>query len=499
MKAFLMFSDRDFDLESALPSNAAELVQDLELDALFDAMADGDPFLRQVAVTAVLSSLDDPDGIEFRQAVLRDCLQQPAVVRELYATAVEAIEQERKTYRYFRSPDGILDSSGKVLELLMTYLGKLRAIADSSASRFRSEGFRTFFRTIATDLDDEYFRTVEDHLQRLKFRHGLPISAKLGIGNVGVDYVLRRPQETRRTLRTWLARPDTDSYTLQIPDQDDSAAQALAELRERGINLVANAIAQSADHVTSFFELLRTELAFYVGCLNLYERLSAKGEPTCFPTVAAPGRLLLSANGLYDPCLSLGVPERAVGNVLAADGRSLIVVTGANQGGKSTFLRSVGVAHVMTQAGMFAPAESLTTSICRGLFTHFPREEDETMTSGKLDEELARMSEIADRIRPDALLLCNESFASTNEREGSELAGDVLRAMVESGIRVVFVTHLFHLAQGLYAEGSATALFLRAERLPGGQRTFRLSEGEPKPSSHGEDLYHQIFTTRQDG
>ena len=117
------------------------------------------------------------------------------------------------------------------------------------------------------------------------------------------------------------------------------------------------------------------------------------------------------------------------------------------------------------------------------------------MTSGKLDEELTRMSRIADQIGPDALLLCNESFASTNEREGSELAGAVLRAMVESGIRVVFVTHLFHLVHGLYGERRGTTLFLRAERLSDGHRTFRLTEGEPRPSSHGEDLYRQIFGT----
>jgi DNA mismatch repair ATPase MutS len=54
-------------------------------------------------------------------------------------------------------------------------------------------------------------------------------------------------------------------------------------------------------------------------------------------------------------------------------------------------------------------------------FTHYKREEDATMTSGKFDEELSRMSEIADEIRPRSLLLCNESFASTNEREGAEI------------------------------------------------------------------------------
>jgi DNA mismatch repair ATPase MutS len=55
------------------------------------------------------------------------------------------------------------------------------------------------------------------------------------------------------------------------------------------------------------------------------------------------------------------------------------MITGANQGGKSTFLRAMGQAQLMAQAGMFAPAQALSVSVCSGVFTHFKREEDATM------------------------------------------------------------------------------------------------------------------------
>ena len=71
------------------------------------------------------------------------------------------------------------------------------------------------------------------------------------------------------------------------------------------MNLVANALAQSVDHVHSFFVMLRTEIGFYVGCLNLTERLAEQGEPTTFPTPVARGERALSARGLYDVCLAL--------------------------------------------------------------------------------------------------------------------------------------------------------------------------------------------------
>jgi DNA mismatch repair ATPase MutS len=117
------------------------------------------------------------------------------------------------------------------------------------------------------------------------------------------------------------------------------------------------------------------------------------------------------------------------------------------------------------------------------------------MESGKLDEELNRMSRIADKIGRNAMVLCNESFAATNEREGSELAGEITRALVESGIKVLFVTHLYAFARAFYDKRMANAIFLRAERRPDGARTFRVVESEPLQTSYGKDLYEQIFAT----
>ncbi len=86
-----------------------------------------------------------------------------------------------------------------------------------------------------------------------------------------------------------LSVANRSGLSFQIADRDENGFRALSELRGRGINLVANAAARSADHILSFFSMLRAELGFYVGCLNLRERLAAKQEPTCFPVPAAPG------------------------------------------------------------------------------------------------------------------------------------------------------------------------------------------------------------------
>ena len=203
--------------------------------------------------------------------------------------------------------------------------------------------------------------------------------------------------------------------------------------------------------------------------------------------------ITLRSRGLYDICLSLSVSERVVPSDIAGEGKRLVMITGANRGGKSTFLRAVGQAQLMMQCGLFVSAAEFRANVCSGLFTHYKREEDTAMKSGKLDEELGRMRAVVRNVKAGGVVLFNESFASTNEREGSEIGRGIVHALIEKNIKVFFVTHLFDLAWGFWHERLPDALFLRAERLPDGGRTFRLMEGKPLSTSFGEDLFRRIF------
>ena len=107
------------------------------------------------------------------------------------------------------------------------------------------------------------------------------------------------------------------------------------------------------------------------------------------------------------------------------------------------------------------------------------------MRGGKLDEELQRMSRVADHVAPHCLLLCNESFASTNEREGSEIGRHVVEAMLESSVTVMLVTHMHELAQHLRADATHQALFLRTAPRTDGGPSFRIVPGDPVPNSRG--------------
>ena len=535
MKVFLLHRDRDFDvrlglrdeifaamlsgnlhaisnakrdlerrLKSGLRGTPAQgddaLVQDLELETLWTVMAAGDEFLYEVARRGLLSSLVDPDAIVYRQQVLADCLEHPALIRQLYALAVETLASEREVGGLWSGagPPYILNRSVRLMHLYLSALKQLRPIADEHAHSFQSEGFMRFFAMLRDELADDYLAAVEQHLSALGRERGVLESAELGKGDKGHSYLFHEPPEERRRWRDRLSLGNhPEGYTFELDPRDEGGFRALGEIKANAINSAANALAQSADHVKSFFTVLRLELAFYLGCMNLHRWLERKRQPRCFPEPLPHGRPMLAARGLYDVCLTVHLERPVVGNEVNADHKSLVMVTGANQGGKSTLLRGLGLAQLMMQSGMFVGAESFRASVSTGVFTHFKREEDVTMEGGKLDEELARMSEIADRIAPGALLLCNESFASTNEREGSEIARQLIRAMLDRRIRVVFVTHMYDLAHSFYEQRLGHAVFLRAERGPDGRRTFKLLERRPLPTSYGEDSYRRIFGNGQ--
>lgn len=334
MKAFLMYKGRNFDLEQELPWNEQALTQDLELNTLFNAMALGDEFLFEVSKAAVLSGLNnDLETMLYRQNILKDCLKNPLLIKELYGIAVEAIESRKRHYFHYsicRTPSAILRSAVEVMQVFVGLLKRLRGIADEHADKFESEGFRAFFAMLREELDDEYLASVQDLLRELTFRDGVLLSAELGKGNEGTNYVLRKPRDKKRSWIKQIFAPKPPVYTFYIDERDEGGARALGELKDRGINPVANALAQSADHIENFFKMLRIELAFYIGCLNLHEQLAQLGEPVCFPIPATPAEQRLSAQGLYDVCLALTMKKKIVGNDLHADNKDLVIITGAN-------------------------------------------------------------------------------------------------------------------------------------------------------------------------
>jgi DNA mismatch repair ATPase MutS len=275
--------------------------------------------------------------------------------------------------------------------------------------------------------------------------------------------------------------------------QDDKLSQAAREMEAAGLVHIMKLYQNFIKDMLSYFENLRSQIAFYIGCANLHNRLTQLHIPVSMPYVNNEDMKGFKFRGLYDMSMAIYNREQPVTNDLETEDLLLFLITGANQGGKSTYLRSIGIAQILMQCGMFVPADYYCSSLCRGIYTHFTRREDTAMNSGKLDEELSRMNRIIHNITPGSMLLMNESFATTTEREGSVIASDIVKALYEHGVRILMVTHLFEFTKYMYEHRLEQSMFLSAQRLSDGTRTFKILEQEPERTSYGLDLYDNIL------
>jgi DNA mismatch repair ATPase MutS len=182
------------------------------------------------------------------------------------------------------------------------------------------------------------------------------------------------------------------------------------------------------------------------------------------------------------------------------DSGRLYILTGPNQGGKTTFTQGLGVLQVLGQAGLFVPARSATLSPVDLVESHFPSEETGRLESGRLAEEARRLSAMFDRITDRSLVLLNETLSSTSPGEGLYLAEDVVKGLRLSGARGVFTTHLHELAERVEALngeveggskiGSLVAGVGAAPERPDGEtrRTFDIRPGPPMGKSYARDI-----------
>lgn len=483
MMVSLLYPSSETQWDSAPDSGWEARASDLELEHLLNAMSADHPEIAEVCRHVLNTSLQSPEEIRYRQEILQDFLAQPALLLRLYDRCTAAEEKRRSSWYRLTSPH-LSTTYSSAADLLKIYLEALVQIRKEVENQpFSSAGLRRFSAVLAQELSDQYLDRLRKLEPGITEEDSILISAGFGPFLQGVSYTKRQKRKGISRLQ-WLLLP---SYT--IADRDMNGAADLGIRRDRAINEAANAMAQAADNLEQFLNNLRKELAFYVGALHLFDRFRQLQLPVCFPVLTG-GHHRLWEN-LYDGSLALITCGAVVGNTMESSDQTHYLITGANQGGKTTFLRSVGQCQLMAQCGLFVCAKRCQLPLMRVIATHFKREEDAQMDSGKLDEELARMSCIIDHMKSGGMLLSNESFSSTNDLEGSDILSQITQALLERNVEVFTVTHLINYA--MTCENAPQTLCLRAERKENGERTFRLVRGRPLQTAFGEDLYDKIF------
>lgn len=431
----------------------------------------------------------------YRADVLADFRTHPELQEELDRLAAETIATARRAGMAASSlterPTAVGREAVSVLRAVLPLLDAFAEVASArAAGPARSAGVTGLYARLREVLTRERLGALDHALRRLDSPEGTRALAGIGRDGRLAGWVLAAPEG--RLSRHWRRPRRTEERTVVLADRDEAGAATLAELADRAILDAARLLDGAALGVVAFASALAAELAVYRGAARLGETLAAGGSPTCRADPGNEGDVL-RAVGLYDPGLAIRTQRTPVGNDLEATGARLVLVTGANQGGKTTFLRAVGCAKLLASAGFPVPAAHYCAPLAGSVWTHFPRAEDRTGRHGRLDHELRRLAYLVDRMRPGDLLLLNESFASTDEEGAEALAREIIPPLCDAGVRVVFVTHLGDVARSLASDPEfGKVVALSAERRADGERTFRLRPGLPESTSHGADLWRRV-------
>ncbi|MGH3206932.1 MAG: MutS-related protein, partial [Trebonia sp.] len=197
-----------------------------------------------------------------------------------------------------------------------------------------------------------------------------------------------------------------------------------------------------ADETVTTFD---RELQFYLGYLDFVAPMKAAGLEFCYPRVSAEEKETDVA-GAFDLALAAKLAPRftdvVVNDFRLAGPERIMVVTGPNHGGKTTFARMIGQLHYLASLGYPVPAVSARLSLPDQIFTHFEREEDLATLRGKLADELARIRDALAAATGRSLFVMNESFASTTLRDATFIGERVIETMTGLGLLGVYVTFI---------------------------------------------------------
>jgi hypothetical protein len=482
-------------------------------------------------VEGMLSTLvADPAVIRYRQGIIADIVGSEALHAGL-AAAVPRVQEVTTLARGRAELDSPFLRLVWRLGELEVYVELVRELDDVfRAVTVRSEGLMALARMVSARRQDPTFQALERRLPEM--RAGIKKHSSVTIGiNLDEKYrpveaALLSVNDRRFRHSSLLARlfgtngtyqTNTSLHATPIPKEladRPSETVPLAPLfqdLDRMLKSVSRPLAEEVDTYirtnTQFVSGLVHELGFFLGAAAFTRRLADSGLPVCLPDIAQPSERVLVAKGCYNVHLAhrfMAAGQDPGGIVLndvrLDDSGRLYILTGPNQGGKTTFTQGLGVLQVLGQAGLFVPARSATLSPVDLVESHFPSEETGRLESGRLAEEARRLSAMFDRITDRSLVLLNETLSSTSPGEGLYLAEDVVKGLRLSGARGVFTTHLHELAERVEALngeveggskiGSLVAGVGAAPERPDGEtrRTFDIRPGPPMGKSYARDI-----------
>jgi DNA mismatch repair protein MutS len=444
-----------FDNEAETHANQPDFFTDLNLDQIVESITAGrdeynlKPFF--------YTPLRGVESINYRYEILRDLEHQPVF------GCIQSFAQEMRTMRSHLAQAAKLyyerQKQSWFLDAVEIYCEALRSLAaDLASAQLNSRGFQAFLDYLEGYVECEYFNSLASESQKLKADlSGLTYSLLVEGKRIHVSRYESEPDYGADVLETFekfkLGAPK--DYRFNFP-----SAPEMNHVEAAILDLIARLYPEIFSSLEMFFTRHRgylddtvarfdREVQFYMACLEHMERLKSAGLSVCHPAVTDQTKEVYG-NDVFDLALAdrLIRENRPVvtNDFYLQDPERIIVVSGPNQGGKTTFARTLGQLHYLASIGSPVPGRDARLFLFDRLFTHFEREEDIRNLNSKLEDDLVRIHRILEDATPKSILIMNESFHSTTLTDALFLSKRILERVIELDMLCVSVTFLDELS-----------------------------------------------------
>ncbi|MDD5071086.1 MAG: DNA mismatch repair protein MutS, partial [Candidatus Omnitrophica bacterium] len=171
--------------------------------------------------------------------------------------------------------------------------------------------------------------------------------------------------------------------------------------------------------------------------------LLASNPSYCQPEITEASTLKIYSG--RHPVVETHLSDTFVANdtTLDCQNNHLLIITGPNMAGKSTYIRQVALLVILAQIGSFIPAEKATIGIVDKIFTRIGASDDISKGQSTFMVEMSETAEIINNATKDSLLILDEIGRGTSTFDGLSLAWAIAEDLAEKKVRSLFATH-FH-------------------------------------------------------
>lgn len=424
----------------------------------------------------------DLETIYYRQQVFRD-LESESLTEHirLFATKMQHIREQfagLEKIRFIYQKQGyFLDIVGDYCEALAAFSADVKADSPESAALCR------FGEYLGEHLKSDGFVSLADELREIKSGLSeIQYSILIDGLRVQVTHYNGEPDYSAEVEMTFakFKHGEPKNFLSRLPNN-----AILNSVEEQVLTGVAQLFPGCFSRLDSFFRIHQDflddqivdfdrEIQFYLSVSDHLKKFADSGLKFCLPEVAS------SKENLYcTECFDL-----ALANILIPDGKKIVtndfylkgnerilVVTGPNQGGKTTFARLFGQIHYLAGIGCPVPGSKARLFHCDNLFTHFEREENIKTLRGKLLDELVRIHKIMQEATPESMVIINEIFTSTALQDQIRLSAKILEKIYDLDLFCVWVTFIDELST--YGDKTVSLTSTVVPETPS-ERTFKI-------------------------